>query len=742
MTELYGVVAGLHDAMEREDRVAIGRLLAGEAGRLVDGGEARLLVAVANRASELLGDPQVAAAVAMARLVTGDWHGATWEFGQLTSSSGPIDPGLSWRAGLAACLLGEFGAADRVLARSRTDTADLQNETIHAAWTATVCAVTGRHAKALELAEQATQLASKSASLRATSASHTVLSEVAANAGDWRRAESHYGVALDAAERSSDLLGLIRLGIGHGALLTAQGLAGDAIDELERTLDLIDRSGYVIFRPWVLKEIGDALVLRSEYDEASRRYSASRDAYQAMNSNDVARPLAGLGLIYRLRGQVAQARAAYEEAVRHAQAAGQQDVLALASVGLARVRAADDLEAAAAMAECVAALDSGPNQVGALLAKGWIALLRGEPAGAENDADRAAEAARLRRDQAGLAEALELLACARPDLAARQLADAIAIWTDLGNVLGATRARLLAAMLRADRPGALDEADKLRQLGVRREWTGIADGLAVARVAPALKIDALGKFQVVREGAVVAATEWQSKKARDVLKILLSRRGSPITRDELHSLLWPEDAHLASNRLSVVLTVLRTVLDGSRADRISNPAVVSDRNVVRLDLTVVDVDVERYIEVATAALESWRRQDSEALGSLQAAVSAYTGAFCAEDTFESWAQPMREELSALHASVLRALGAAARAAEEVDLAVWSFLALLRQDPYDESTYVDLVELLQASGRYGDARRQYRQYTEHMDEIDVRPTPFPAGTSAGSDPRRRTAVAAG
>ncbi len=742
MTELCGVVAELQEAMEREDRAAIGRLLAGEAGRLVDGGEARLLLTAALRMPELLDDPQIAGAVATARLVTGDWHGATWAFGQLTSQGGAADSELSWRAGQGACLLGEFELADRVLMRSRTNTADSPHETIHVAWMAAVRAATGRQAEAIELAERATQSAAKSASMQAAVASHTVRSGLAANAGDWRRAESHYRVAVDAAERSSDLLGMIRLGIGHGALLTAQGMAGAAIDELERTLDLIDHSGYVIFRPWVLKEIGDALVLRSEYDEASRRYSASRDAYQAMNSNDVAWPLAGLGLIYRLRGQVAQARAAYEEAVRHAQAAGQQDALALASAGLARVLAADDLDAAATMAKCVAALDSGPNQVGALLTKGWIALLQGEPTTAENDADTAAGAARLRRDQAGLAEALELLACARPAVGARQLADAVAIWTDLGNVLGATRARLLAAMLRDDRPVVLEEADKLRHLGVRSEWTGIADGLAMARVAPALRIEALGKFQVVREGAVVAATEWQSKKARDVLKILLSRRGGPITRDELHSLLWPEDTHLASNRLSVALTVLRTVLDGSRADRISNPAVVSDRNVVRLDLRVVDVDVERYIKTASAALESWRRQGSDALVSLQTAASAYTGAFCAEDTFESWPQPMREELAALHASVLRALGAAARAADEVDLAVWSFLALLRHDQYDESTHVDLVELLQESGRYGDARRQYRQYTEHMDEIDVRPVPFPSGTNAGLDPRRRRAAAVG
>ncbi|GAB3953699.1 hypothetical protein GCM10029976_094390 [Kribbella albertanoniae] len=697
-------------------------------------------IAGRNRVQQVPIDPQVTAMSASSRLARGDWHGATGELGRLTSGDGPLAVELSWRAGLAACQLGDLKTAERVLGRGRRGTGELANEAIHAACTATVHAARGRHAEALEMAEHATQLAAKASSLQATAASHTVLSEVAAKAADWRGAESNYLVAVAAAEQSRDIINLIRLGIGRGAQLTAQGLPAEALEELGQALALVDQSGYVVLRPWALTEIGDAHVLRSEYDEASRRYGAARDGYRSMNSAEVARPMAGLGLIYRLQGQVEQARAAYEDAIRTAQAGGWRDTVMLASAGLARVRAADDLGAAAAMAEL--ATDDGPNQVGALLARGWIGLLKGDHTGAEVQAKSAAEAARCRWDQAGLAEALELMACVRPDLAARRLAEAAAIWTDVGNAFGVARAGLLAATLRADRAGALGEAEKLRQLGARREWTGIADGLAVARLAPALRIDALGKFQVVREGAVVAATEWQSKKARDVLKILLSRRGGPITRDELHSLLWPEDAHLASNRLSVVLTVLRTVLDGSRADRISNPAVVSDRNIVRLDLTVVDTDVERYIETASAALESWRRQGSDALVSLQSAVSAYTGVFCAEDTYESWAEPMRDELSALHASVLRALGAAAEATDEVDLAVWSFLALLRQDPYDESTYLDLITLLQESGRYGDARRHYRQYIERMEEIDVRPTPFPAGMSVGDGPRRRRVVAAG
>ncbi|WP_405060198.1 tetratricopeptide repeat protein [Kribbella sp. NBC_01505] len=700
------------------------------ASHLLDIGDAGLLLAAVDRVPELLDDARIAPVVAMAHLVTGDWHQAQLEFQRLVPATGSIDPGLAWRAGSAAYLLGENDAAEKLLARGRTDGEDPEDLAILTAWTAALHATRGCTGAAREAAALSLESALRSKSTGALTASHGVLSELAASVGDWCEADSRHGLAVEAAERGTDVLSRIRLSIARGTRLVYQGITAEGIAELRRALELIDRSGYVIVRPQARCRLAEALTQASEYDEAFAMYSESRDAYQAMNSRRIADPLAGLGMIHRMRGQVAQARSAYEEAVQHAQASGDQQSLAVALAGLARVRAADDLDAAAVLVDLAVDTGDAQGRNEACLAKGWIALLKGDSEGAEALAKVTITAARRRRDAPGLAEALELAASARPDLGGRQLTDAIAIWTDLGSTVQAARARLLDATLRAERKQAAAVVEELRRLGVQPEWTGIADDLAKVRLTPALRIDALGKFQVIREGSVVAMTEWQSKKARDVLKILLSRRGRPITREELHSLLWPDDTEVVGNRLSVVLTTLRKVLDGSRVDGNINPAVVSDRNIVQIDLSVVDVDVERYMEKAGAALEEWRRTGSGALTSLQLAVAEFTGDFCAEDLYESWAAQTREEVSAMHSAVLRAHGAAARETGHIDLAAWSYLSLLRQDPYDESTHVDLVAMLQESGRFGEARRQYRRYVEHMTEIDVPPADYPQSTQIG------------
>ena len=80
--------------------------------------------------------------------------------------------------------------------------------------------------------------------------------------------------------------------------------------------------------------------------------------------------------------------------------------------------------------------------------------------------------------------------------------------------------------------------------------------------AAPLSISTLGLFALARGGSRVDRREWQSKKARDLLKLLITRRGRPALRDWLMEALWRgQDPGLLSNRLSVALSTLRGVLD-------------------------------------------------------------------------------------------------------------------------------------------------------------------------------------
>ena len=212
-----------------------------------------------------------------------------------------------------------------------------------------------------------------------------------------------------------------------------------------------------------------------------------------------------------------------------------------------------------------------------------------------------------------------------------------------------------------------------------------------------LSVQTLGGFRVDRRGTPIAAGEWKSKKARTLLKILVARRGRPVTREQLMELLWPgEDPAKLGNRLSVALTTLRTVL-GRELD-----VIRADADAVSLDLSRVAVDVERFLGEVER-------------GRFAAAERLYTGDFLEEDAYEDWARELRDEARAAYAATLRARTTTATDGED---AIRACLRLLELDPYDEGAHRALIARLDRAGRHGEAIKRRRTYIRSMHEIGV------------------------
>jgi DNA-binding SARP family transcriptional activator len=244
-------------------------------------------------------------------------------------------------------------------------------------------------------------------------------------------------------------------------------------------------------------------------------------------------------------------------------------------------------------------------------------------------------------------------------------------------------------------------------------------------VEPEVGICTLGEFRVLRHGEPVPAGEWQSKKARDVLKILVARRGRPTPREQLMEALWPDDDPARSTkRLSVLLTTVRAVLDPGRVHE-PDYYVVGDNYAVSLNLAHVAVDVEAFLTEASAGLELVRQGRTAAgLDGLAAADKLYRGEFCEEDAYEDWATDLREEARAVAMACLRIRAEQASLDGEVDLAVRCYLWLLAKDCYDEPAHLGLIQLLAGAGRHGEARRRFDCYTIAMAELGIRPASFP------------------
>jgi ATP/maltotriose-dependent transcriptional regulator MalT/DNA-binding SARP family transcriptional activator len=718
------------------DHAACASLLADRGEEMVGRGQLDAVSQVAELPAEYLDDPRIQRVLGQAQQVRGQWVQALQHFQRAGYDRDELEPALAWRVGLIAFAQGKFDEVQALIRRTRLAREDTLDETRVLALAAHVHRMTGDLVSLRKTALHTRAAARRCGEPRAWSSAHHVFALLAAAEGDWRQADAHCTDALRSAATSDDLLQVMWIRACQAFHQFETGSPRQALTDAQIVLSLSEQCEDPFLIAHALTTHGRACGRLGMLEEAAGDFATAIDLFQRLGSRFLAWPLCGLGDLHRTRGQLVRAQAAYEEALTLAEP--YHDVFGLSSalIGLARIAAADDLQLARERAARAVELGEELRKVPTFLARGWVELMGGDRQGASTDAHQATVAARQRRDNPGLAEAITLnvLACSDPTVNTAPLREAIDIWRETGCHLEEAATRIVAARIGAPIPH-LDAhlADQmLRDHGVDVDSRRVAGPLGVlVRSAPAVSIQTLGVLQVIRDRAPIPKTAWKSKKARDLLKILVARR-RPTPRDQLMELLWPEvDPAVASNRLSVLLSTVRDVLQPHPEGE--DPLVTTD-GAVSLNPTQVRVDLEDFLAQATAALDADRTKEPDATTRLTAAVAAHTGDFLEDDPYQEWAGAIAEEVRTTHIALLRALAARLREAGDIDATVRYTLRLLEQDCYDEQAHLTLVGMLLDAGRLGQAHRYYDNYVRRMAEIDVTPRPLPEMTSRGSDAR--------
>ena len=683
-----------------------------------------------------------------AQQIQGDWSAAMTCFQRAAAGRMSLPAHLAWRIGLIHYLRGEHNEALAVYQRGVDDRSGEPMEmALLLAWTSTVHWIRGDVEPCRELAVRALAAANSCGDHRALAAAHTVMAMLAALDGDRRANDAHYLLALRAAEEASDVLQVVRIRTNRGSHFLEEGSYAEALQELDVAVRLAELTSFASFLALSLSNRGETKLRMGRIDDALTDLEASRLRYRQIDSDMVAYPLTLIGEIYSERGNLAQARVMLEEGLEIAEQSGDVQGVVPALACLSMVVAGEDPERARALADRAVSYGTGMAYVIALLAAGWVAAAGGDGARARAMAAEAENVARSRHDRPGLADALALAAVTADNarVTTRRLEEAAAIWREVGNPLGEAKVELVLASIdrRAGSAAMRRKAEhQLEALGVRAHQSGnVAAGL-LAFLSPhdrvAVRLQSLGGFSVFRDGELVRISEWQSKRARELLKLLIARRGRPAPRGYLMETLWPfEDSERVANRLSVALTTVRGVLDPQR--RFSPEHFLSaDKDAVALNLDAVDIDVERFLSATDDGLDCLGRGDvARGLPALSSATVLYAGDFLEENPYDDWAVSLREEARAAYVAALRLL---ARHANDPDAAVTHLLRILETDRYDEQAHVGLVRALADAGRHGEAHRHYLNYRRAMDELGVEPAPFP-GSRGGKPPGSDRAASA-
>lgn len=225
---------------------------------------------------------------------------------------------------------------------------------------------------------------------------------------------------------------------------------------------------------------------------------------------------------------------------------------------------------------------------------------------------------------------------------------------------------------------------------------------------PAIRV--LGTFEVIDATGQRAA--WTSRKARELLKILIARGGT-VARSTLLGLLWPDERpELAANRLSVALSTVRRTLDPLRVLP-SAHFVGGDGESIWLQAERLSIDLRELLHTAERALGSVPA-DREAL---QRVIGAYRGPAFADELDAEWATGPRQDAATAFLRAGRALGEAALDDEPL-LAADVYHRILAEDPYDEAGHLGLMSALDRLGAHGRSEQARHDYYARMADLGI------------------------
>lgn len=718
------------------DGEAICRFLTSHGDQLLAAGHSRQVIDVIEQIPEDEISYDLALLDAEARQQLGDWEGAQERYRVMVPPEGPIPPALAWRSGFLRHMQGRVSEALDLYSRGERGTEALRDEASLLGWQASAHWLRGERDKAKELADEALELARRIDDPRALATAHTVLALVAALDGDRAANDLHYLKALEHAERGRDVVQTIRIRSNRASAYLEEGEFDSALAELDIALRLADMTGFELWRGMALSNRAQVYAYRGRVEEAVADLNEAQSAFRRIGSLIESYPVAHLGDVYRLRGDTARARVAYEEAISMAEAQDDRQILVPAWSGLARLIAARDPEMALELAAKATSTDVDIGHASALVAEGWAAHGAGDLSRAAALSVEAARFARSRHDLPGLGEALELSAAAGSADVDELLDEAAAIWSDLDAPIASARVEIAKARHLGGHEGAAvagraaESAAKHGAAGLAREARELQASLR-REEQPRVMIKTLGGFDVVVDGQSTPRSAWQSRVAREVLWMLIANRGRPLNREVILGRLWPDDDMTkASNRLSVALSTIRRILDPHGEHGVEH--LVSDRDIVRLGSDEMLVDVERFLSAAHRGQRELAGGDrSRGLALLAAAEELYVGEFLEEEPYADWAISLREEARSEYLTVVAALAEAATQDGDHDAAARRYLRMVERDPYSEPAHLRLVVAMRRSGRHGSARRLYGNYVARMAELDVEPEAFPE-VGTGSD----------
>ena len=239
-----------------------------------------------------------------------------------------------------------------------------------------------------------------------------------------------------------------------------------------------------------------------------------------------------------------------------------------------------------------------------------------------------------------------------------------------------------------------------------------------------IEIYTFGTLRVIRDGYTVAESDWQTRQARQLLKILITERPRPVSTDRLIDLLWPESAsQAAATTLRSAINALRKVLEPERRNRAPSRYILTQTPGYAFHSHAdIWLDVAAFEQALDHAEQSSAPTDK--LRYLERSVALYTDDYFTSDPYVDWAQNERERLRERYIAALLHLAALQAEQTNYTAAIATCRQVVARDPVRESAYQALMRYQAESGDSASALLTYERCRALLaEELGADPSPL-------------------
>ena len=662
-------------------------------------------------------------------------HGNNWiasgKLGSLASLSEALPSAaleghprsLAYRAEVSR-LRGEFEAAQNLFRRAIAalrENADRDGEAEALHSLATIARRRGDYSSAFEYLDRAVELTESTSSVRIKCGNTRGLCLV--SMGEWTAAEREFRVALQSAEEQNDdhHIRLITHNLGLPAMM--RGDFGEALRWLRRMLRTDSDRAPIPQEATAHLNIARCHLYRGEMEECEQHLDRALERCQLFNLvGQRGETFEAYGNLYRERGDLSRASEFYERAARSYDEAG----IDLARVELIEeqaflsLKAGDVTRARTQIDRLVERRPADKTDIGhftATLARGRILMALHEHNAASADLTPALEYFHQHglyyyEAEASMALAICELESAREprmlehlrralDLAARYdyeywLRQEIA--SHPGLFLSEDAVELLPADLR----------EQLATLP-RGEPEALAKSSAVLTARPLvdLTINMLGPVEIIRDVArPFAADAWTTRRARDILCFIASRRHHRTPKDAIVDTFWGEtDLKTVERNFHPTMSHIRKALNSNQPLK-QNFIVYRDGDYQLNPEFSYRIDTEELDRLIADGEAARRERDFDrCIGCYEQAVALYRGEFML-GSYEPWVDEQRSYYREQYLRMLESLAAVAEKKQEWMRSMDLAQRILHEDPFREDIHCMVMRAQAALGNRVAVKEQY------------------------------------